>query len=147
MANKTLPELERIATRQSTDLFVFHRSGVEYSQTREKMLEEYVAPTYSVYVALLTQTGTDNPTATILNSGDSNYLGEIVWARTGMGIYVGTLASAFTSAKTECWLSMGGGYTGYIDVTSTSVVTLNTLLGLSTDGALINTPVRIYVHD
>lgn len=42
---------------------------------------------YKVYTALLTQSGTDAPVATVLE----NTLGDIVWTRDSVGIYRGTL--------------------------------------------------------
>lgn len=55
---------------------------------------------YKSYVAVLTQTETDNPVATVFNADDSNFLGNIVWTRTGVGNYAGTLAGALPDAKT-----------------------------------------------
>ena len=49
-----------------------------------------------VYKAFLNQAGVADPTANILE----NTLGAIVWTRTNIGDYVGTLAGAFTSNKT-----------------------------------------------
>jgi hypothetical protein len=50
-----------------------------------------------VYEALLSQSGTNAPTATVL----TNTLGgTVVWTYDGVGIYLGTLTGAFTSAKT-----------------------------------------------
>lgn len=51
---------------------------------------------YKVYVALLTQSGTNAPVATILQ----NTIGNIVWSRTSAGSYGATLTGAFTSGKT-----------------------------------------------
>lgn len=52
---------------------------------------------YKQYVALLTQTGTAAPVATVL----SNTLGgTVVWARTSTGLYTATLSGAFASGKT-----------------------------------------------
>jgi hypothetical protein len=51
---------------------------------------------YKSYVALMSQTGTAAPTATILE----NSLGDIVWTRNSLGIYYGTLTGAFQSGKT-----------------------------------------------
>jgi phage gp36-like protein len=45
-----------------------------------------------IYIATLTQTSTNAPVATEL----VNSLGALVWTRTGSGVYVGTLASAFS---------------------------------------------------
>lgn len=50
-----------------------------------------------VYVALLTQTGTDAPVATVLKN---TLGGTVVWTRTIAGAYYGTLVGAFTENKT-----------------------------------------------
>jgi hypothetical protein len=52
--------------------------------------------TYKKYVALLNQIGTDDPTVTILE----NTIGDILWTRSNVGQYIGTLTGAFTSGKT-----------------------------------------------
>ena len=46
-----------------------------------------------VYVALLSQTGTDAPVATVLKN---TLGGTVVWSREATGEYIGTLAGAFT---------------------------------------------------
>ncbi len=51
---------------------------------------------YRVYTALLTQTGTNAPVATVLE----NTIGNIVWTRNTVGQYMGTLAGAFPVNKT-----------------------------------------------
>jgi hypothetical protein len=56
------------------------------------------APPYSVYKALINQTGTSAPTVTILE----NTIGTIVWSRFGTGTYFGTLVGAFPIGRTEC---------------------------------------------
>jgi len=50
-----------------------------------------------VYRALLTQSGTDAPTATVL---ENTLGGTVVWTRPAGGRYDGTLAGAFTENKT-----------------------------------------------
>ena len=50
-----------------------------------------------VYRALLTQTGTDAPVATVL---ENTLGGTVVWTRGSLGVYTGTLANAFTADKT-----------------------------------------------
>lgn len=50
-----------------------------------------------VYRALLTQTNTDAPVATVL---ENTLGGEVVWTRGNLGTYAGTLANAFTADKT-----------------------------------------------
>lgn len=56
---------------------------------------DYSRP-YKVYTALLTQSGTDAPVATVLE----NTIGNIVWSRVGLGQYQGLLSSAFVNNKT-----------------------------------------------
>jgi len=52
---------------------------------------------YRVYTALLTQTGTDAPIATVLK----NTLGaDITWSYAGQGTYNGTLSGVFIEDKT-----------------------------------------------
>lgn len=48
------------------------------------------------YIALLEQTGTDAPVATVLLN---TFNGEIVWTRESAGNYSGTLINAFTDDK------------------------------------------------
>lgn len=57
----------------------------------EVALVDATAP--KVYVALLTQTGTDAPVATVLQN---TLGGTVVWSRNGTGEYYGTLLGAFT---------------------------------------------------
>lgn len=58
---------------------------------------ERIAP--KIYTALLSQSGTGAPTATVLGT---NEIGTIVWTRNSTGNYTGTLSGAFTANKT--WL-------------------------------------------
>lgn len=51
---------------------------------------------YKVYTALLTQSGTDAPVATVL---ENTLGGDVVWTRDGTGQYRGTLNGAFTFNK------------------------------------------------
>lgn len=63
----------------------------------------YSTPTgVKTYRALLTQTGTDAPVATVL---ENTLGGTVVWTRDDLGTYLGTLADAFTANKTA--LSVG----------------------------------------
>lgn len=58
----------------------------------------YSTPTgVKTYRALLTQTGTDAPVATVL---ENTLGGTLVWTRSDVGLYIGTLAGAFTANKT-----------------------------------------------
>lgn len=51
------------------------------------------------YVALISQTGTGNPVATVL---ENTLGGTVVWTRQSVGSYVGTLNGAFKLNKTWC---------------------------------------------
>ena len=50
------------------------------------------------YHASLVQTGTNAPVATVMSNSLS---AGITWARTGVGVYTGTLTGAFTANKTS----------------------------------------------
>lgn len=52
---------------------------------------------YLVYAAILSQSGTDNPVANVL---ENTLGGTVVWARDNAGSYTGTLSNAFTVNKT-----------------------------------------------
>jgi hypothetical protein len=81
------------------------------------------------YVALLTQSGTSAPTATVL---ENSLEGVPVWSRVSSGIYLLTLASAFsanTVIPNDYTLSIDGVVlsTFTFEKTSTSVLTLETI--------------------
>ena len=80
-------------------------------------------PSYKVYTALLNQTGISAPVATVLE----NTIGNIVWTRDDVGIYLGTLSNAFTINKTIVFLNFGSG----------NVCIINSLFG-SADYVVIN---------
>ena len=71
------------------------------------------AAAYLVYTALLSQSGTDAPTATVLQN---TLGGTVVWTRDSAGFYLGTLAGAFTQNKTFVLVTHDGslGATGYM---------------------------------
>lgn len=103
---------------------------------------------YSAYVALMTQTGTDAPVATVLKNGLS---GAIVWARSDVGTYTGTLTGAFTANKTALFATPTGGTLAAsvaLARTSADVVTLRTLdaAGAAMDVGLSGTAIEIRVY-
>jgi len=81
------------------------------------------------YRALVSQSGTAAPTATVL---ENSLGGTVVWARGSAGTYTGTLTGAFTSAKT---FIMQPGETGTIAAiknviavrTNANVITVTTV--------------------
>jgi hypothetical protein len=103
---------------------------------------------YKVYTALLSQTGTNAPVATVL---ENNLGGTVVWTRYGPGGYSGTLTGVFTSLKT--WSTISGNYNtpnsflrlNRTDLNSMSIVTES---GTSTsDNILELTSIEIRVYN
>lgn len=82
-------------------------AGTEYllvvqSGTAKKCESEDVGgggASYLKYVAMLTQTGTDAPTATVL---ENTLGGTVVWSYSDAGVYIATLSGVFTESKTYC---------------------------------------------
>jgi len=73
----------------------------EQATTRNFSVSSVIAlanENHKVYVAELNNMGAGNvaPVATVIK----NTIGDIVWTRTGVGSYVGTLTGAFTEDKT-----------------------------------------------
>lgn len=105
---------------------------------------------YTTYSALLTQTGTDAPTAV----GMSNTIGTTyTLARTNAGIYTITADSGtpFTAGKTQIFLSSNGATAiGRLEAvrTSSSVITIQTLNETFTlaDALLSSTAIEIRVY-
>ena len=60
-----------------------------------------ILPTYKKYIALISQSSTSAPTVIELE----NTIGPIVWTRSAVGVYFGTLTGAFTLDKTYVTLS------------------------------------------
>ena len=72
-------------------------------------LDEFVkensgGPAYKVYTALLNQSGTDDPVATVL---ENTFGGTPVWTRAGNGNYYCTLTGAFPQNKVFCSVTYG----------------------------------------
>jgi hypothetical protein len=107
-----------------------------------------IARPYKVYTALLTQTGTNAPTATVLE----NTIGPIVWSRSNPGLYLGTLTGAFTVSKS--WgisedVANGSNSSTRLRITGApdAMQVLTALGTTTTDGLLANTPIEIRVYN
>lgn len=107
--------------------------------------------TKKIYKANLTQSGTNAPAATIFE----NTIGNIVWTRTGIGTYRGTLTGAFSLTRTWCEIAEsafnnGVNYGTYIDVSTVDYVLVQTIdqntAGAPLDDQLYNTSVLIEVY-
>jgi hypothetical protein len=101
--NVTFPEGANTALVTTNDpnlSFEEITEGVDEVSTMKKVEASGLGGAgYLVYTALLTQSGTDAPVATVL---ENTLGGTVVWARSGVGTYSATLADAFTENKT--WL-------------------------------------------
>lgn len=106
---------------------------------------------YKVYVALLTQTGTSAPVATVLE----NNLGNVIWTRDNVGIYKATLTGEFIANKTG--VSIGSNFNNNtLDIgimqtsnLNTNDFTLTTFdhLTQAFDEVLLNTLITIKVYN
>ena len=77
--------------------------GVDTSKvaTTYDLMSAAGGASYDVYTALLTQTGTDAPVATVL---ENTLGGTVVWTYETSGEYRGTLSGAFTASKTVLFI-------------------------------------------
>jgi len=100
---------------------------------------------YKTYVATMYQSGTNAPTATIME----NTIGSISWARTGVGTYRGTLSGAFTTGKTTVFLNpaFGTGNVNAAQWNTTSTIDIKTLNGLSPTDGILTTDIEIRVYN
>lgn len=103
---------------------------------------------YKVYSALLTQTGTDAPVATVLE----NTLGEVpTFTYLGEGVYeISTTSNIFSQNKTTCDLKP------FSEPSFNNSIVRNdfkiriytyTISGVSADEYLLNTPIEIRVYN
>lgn len=100
-----------------------------------------------IYTALMTQVGTNAPTAQILQ----NTIGAIVWTRLSPGVYKGTLAGTFTLNKTVPTMgpipSVINNPTWQIYREDADDIVIGTLLNdVYTDGELNLTPIQILIY-
>lgn len=106
---------------------------------------------YKVYTALMTQVGTNAPTAVVL----ANTLGgEIIWTRSNTGYYKGTLNGAFIQDKTYTSITIDNNNGNvfkdiYVDnINEIAIQTWTDLAATSTsDEQLLNTPIEIRVYN
>lgn len=112
-------------------------------------------PPYKVYTALLNQTGTNAPVATVL---ENTLGGTVVWTRNSPGLYIATLIGAFPLGKTygNATFSFDDAAEGYksigISRNNNNVVQLRTSDGIiggsSNDGLMLEpTSIEIRVYN
>jgi hypothetical protein len=110
-----------------------------------------IKPTYKVYTALLTQSGTSAPTATIL---ENTLGGDIVWSYTSPGNYLGTLSGAFPIDKYFSPIPISG-FDGSVNVGGTgdpyfvyreNTNSIRVIVQGGFNNSLNNTPIEIKVY-
>ena len=113
----------------------------------KSQLDAVAARPYKVYTALLSQTGTNAPTATVLE----NTLGTtITWTRAAVGVYVATLGiGTFTAGKV--FRSISNEFSdgaNNIAALSPTAIQVNTKLysGSFSDGKMLETAVEIRIY-
>lgn len=109
-------------------------------------VSESGSSSYLVYTALLSQSGTDAPVATVLQN---TLGGTVVWARVSDGYYTGTLAGAFPTGRTICFLTNGyllGFLVGTVD-SSPNVISVSSYVGgTPTDGQMGDASIEIRLY-
>ena len=137
------PAIDKIESGDLVLVSDSSKSNATKSATIDQ-LSAYIVPSiniYDSYTALLTQTGTDDPVATVLSS---NLTGTFTWARTGAGVYTLTASVAtFTANKTIVFVNRGSNAASTITWarTSDTVLTITSAGSPITNGAF---EVRIY---
>ena len=104
---------------------------------------------YKVYTALLTQSGTNAPVATVL---ENTLGGTVVWARSTVGVYYATSGYRFTDNKTTVFINNHRLDSNVaIECTNNNNVSVSTY-GTSAvpfsgvDGRLLNNAIEIRVY-
>jgi len=128
-----------------------HEIAVEFPRTQAQAAQAAAtaASAPKVYRALLTQSGTNAPVATVL---ENSLGGQVVWSYNAAGDYRGTLSGAFPSGKTfllicpvsEATTNIGFGLTRLND--SVIYVSTSNAGGNGEDSCLQATALEILVY-
>lgn len=140
--------LPNLGDLQAGDIVPVLRPPFQEGSAFVSDVQKYVRP-YAVYTALLSQSGTDDPTVIVLE----NSIGEIVWTRDQNGGYLATLTNAFPQEKTFILITANSQgidlpffTANWNTVDNIVVYTLDGNTVTYTDGLLINTPFEIRVY-
>lgn len=124
-------------------------NGLWYLDNSGSYQEISIGSSYKVYTALISQSGTNAPVATILQN---TLGGTLVWSYVDTGTYFATLANTFLSGKTWMMITTGGSLNtdfGIIIYRNTdSQLELDTFdnFGSSANGVLLNNSIEIRVY-
>lgn len=119
-------------------------AGTNTTQIATTAFVQTATRPYKSYTALLTQSGTSDPTVKVLENGLS---GSVVWTRNSAGLYYGTLTGVFTADKTAVFTmkQTSGGASDVIkgaQRASSDIISVMT----NTDGVLTDTSIEIRVY-
>ena len=139
-----------LLSNKSTNITIDATSDTKYPSV--KAVKTYVdnksiGLPYDSYAVSLSQTGTNAPTETYIFE---NTIGAIVWTYNGVGIYIGTLASAFPIAKTFLLINQNkAGKKITLEQISASQVKIYTLTdaGVNENNVLNLTSIEIRVYN
>ena len=131
----------------SNDDFIQRKAGAWANRTIAQVKTDLGVPTYARYVALLTQTSTNAPVATVL---ENTLGGTVVWTYDSVGYYIGTLSAVFTANKTTLSIanntSVADAYSiAWIDANSVGIES-GTTTPTNEDDKLNNTFIEIRVY-
>jgi len=132
-----------------SNVSVTNSSGITISESNisyNNGIKSYNNITYKKYVALLKQTGTTAPVATII---ENTLTDLITWTYNGVGNYTGTLTSEFTQYKTLIFhnnTSQGFTYINWQNEDEIDVETWDTT-GASANGQLDYMTIEIRVYN
>lgn len=136
--------LDAAAALDGTEKVVILQDGVPVESTTQDIAD--LGAGYLVYTALLSQSGTDAPVATVL---ENTLGGTVVWTRANVGEYVGTLAGVFITEKT--WCNATGDYDSALICAMTRasddavfLYTLDDLPALSDVFSIVSVEIRVY---
>ncbi|MBI4947439.1 MAG: hypothetical protein HY840_13685 [Bacteroidetes bacterium] len=100
MAKKWSEKTEKATVVANDELLILDSEDANAATKNKRVKASLLLPPYKKYVALLTQTGTNPPTAIVLE----NTIGNIVWTYLSTGSYTATLANGFTG---NVWAIIG----------------------------------------
>lgn len=105
-------------------------------------------PPYKVYTALLSQSGTDAPVATVL---ENTLGGDVIWSYDDAGYYTGTLTGSFINEKTFCliqnYYTSPGNINYFYRNNNNTLIVETKVSGVGEDGELFQTSIEIRVYN
>lgn len=136
MAKIKISELDAAAALDGTEEIPIVQDGETVKTTAQDIADlGGGGSSYLKYVALLSQSGTDAPVATVL---ENTLGGTVVWTRNDAGDYTGTLAGAFTVNKTTVNVSIASSYFAYVLLSASTVDALSLYSTQAADGSGID---------